>query len=233
LREAEVLWEQQAYGLVQLRADQALEEARRARQGVAAAASRFLDPEGVARWRKWQAETVAWSKKTGKPAIVVDKDEGELTLFVRGQPVRRYPADLGRSSFNRKLHVGDSATPEGRYRVRSKKDLGQSRYHRALELDYPNDEDRERFARARRAGDVRAAHPGGLIMIHGDGGRGTDWTLGCVALSNAHIDDLFARVGVGTPVTIIGGDGRGRLATLARALEVDARDEADDSVDRE
>jgi len=30
-----------------------------------------------------------------------------------------------------------------------------------------------------------------------------------VALSNRDIDDLFSRVEVGTPVTIVGGDGRG------------------------
>ena len=50
----------------------------------------------------------------------------------------------------------------------------------------------------------------------GDGGRGKDWTRGCVALSNSDIDDLFRRVGVGTPVTIVGGDGHGRFARLVR-----------------
>ena len=45
---------------------------------------------------------------------------------------------------------------------------------------------------------------GGLIEIHGHGGRGTDWTNGCIALSDAEMDRLFAAVFVGTPVTIVG-----------------------------
>jgi len=42
---------------------------------------------------------------------------------------------------------------------------------------------------------------GGLIEIHGEGGRGRDWTRGCVALANPDIEDLFKRVEIGTPVT--------------------------------
>ncbi len=85
---------------------------------------------------------------------------------------------------------------------------GQSKYYRALLLDYPNDADRERFAAAQRRGEIpRDARIGGLIEIHGEGGRGQNWTEGCVALSNRDIDDLFPRVSVGTPVTIVGGDG--------------------------
>jgi murein L,D-transpeptidase YafK len=90
-----------------------------------------------------------------------------------------------------------------------KKDRGQSRYHRALLLDYPNAADRERFAAAKRRGEIpRGAGIGGLIEIHGEGGRGQNWTEGCVALSNRDMDDLFRRVGTGTRVTIVGGDGR-------------------------
>jgi lipoprotein-anchoring transpeptidase ErfK/SrfK len=45
---------------------------------------------------------------------------------------------------------------------------------------------------------------GGLIEIHGAGGQGRNWTDGCVALVNPDMDRLFAAVGVGTPVTIVG-----------------------------
>ncbi|MFH1679588.1 MAG: L,D-transpeptidase, partial [Candidatus Eisenbacteria bacterium] len=57
--------------------------------------------------------------------------------------------------------------------------------------------------------DPRSATPGGLIEIHGDGGRGNDWTKGCVALSNEHMDRIFDAAAIGTPVTIIGSDGDG------------------------
>ena len=59
-----------------------------------------------------------------------------------------------------------------------------------------------------------AAGIGGLIEIHGEGGRGRDWTRGCVALANPDIDDLFRHVEVGTPVTIVGSDEPGALAAL-------------------
>jgi murein L,D-transpeptidase YafK len=103
-----------------------------------------------------------------------------------------------------------------------KKDLGQSVYHRALLLDYPNAEDKKRFAAAKKRGEIpRASAIGGLIEIHGDGGRGQNWTDGCVALRNADMDDLFARVRLGTRVTIVGGDGSdGAFSSLlARVAE--------------
>jgi len=84
-------------------------------------------------------------------------------------------------------------------------------------LNYPNDEDRAQFASLRRQGRIPSnASLGGLIEIHGEGGRGKDWTKGCVALANNDMDDLFRRAAVGTPVTIVGGDGRGVFARLVR-----------------
>ena len=92
------------------------------------------------------------------------------------------------------------ASPEGRYRITH--ELQRSRYYKALRLDYPNDEDRSRYREARRRGLVKASI-GGLIEIHGEGGRGEDWTMGCVALANSDMDHLMRQVGVGTPVTIV------------------------------
>ena len=178
-------------------------------------AARFSDPGLLRLWQGWVAQTIAASRQGGA-AVIVDKDAHAVTLYRAGRAVRTWPADLGYNSVQDKLVAGDGATPEGRYRVVAKKDRGQSVFHRALLLDYPNAEDRQTFARARRAGAVpRGASPGGLIELHGHGGRGRDWTRGCVALRNAHLDELFAQVGVGTPVTIVGAAGdRGRLASL-------------------
>jgi murein L,D-transpeptidase YafK len=118
-------------------------------------------------------------------------------------------ADLGSNRLQQKRHAGDKATPEGRYHVTARKEGGQTRYHKALLLDYPNGEDRSRFARIRAEGGVPdGVGPGRHIEIHGHGGRERDWTDGCVALADADIDAVFARVPVGTPVTIVGGDGR-------------------------
>ena len=49
-----------------------------------------------------------------------------------------------------------------------------------------------------------SAKIGGLIEIHGNGGKGIDWTEGCIALTDKEMDIVFKIVKVGTPVTIIG-----------------------------
>ena len=179
------------------------------------AAARYADASLVARWNRMVKETAAWSRETGGTAIVVLKENHRVDLYNGGRLVRSYAADMGYRSVNDKTRSGDAATPEGRYRITAKK--AASHYHKALALNYPNDEDRAEFARLRSQGRIpRGASPGSLIEIHGDGGRGKDWTRGCVALANADMDDLFRRTGVGTPVTIVGGDGQGVFARLVR-----------------
>jgi murein L,D-transpeptidase YafK len=136
---------------------------------------------------------------------VVDKLNHKVHLVRGGKSVRTYPAEFGPRWMDRKIREGDQATPEGCYRVTRKKSGGQTRYHKALLLDYPNDEDSARFRRlvAERVlpGYSRI---GGLIEIHGEGGKGEDWTLGCVSLRNEDIDELYSQLQVGTMVTIIG-----------------------------
>lgn len=198
--EAKLRHSAEEFGSAAELAHRATEEARKAQQGAVSLASRFVDRDHVRRWRGWIDDTVKWSRKTGGAAIVVYKEKNLLQLFVDGKQVRSYSADMGRNRLNAKVRAGDNATPEGRYRIVSKKGNGASRYYKALLLDYPNKDDRRRSGRA---------HPGGLIEIHGEGGRGEDWTNGCVALSNPDMDHLFARVPVGAAVTIVGGDGRG------------------------
>ncbi len=191
-------------------AKRAMQDAQQVAGRATDLAARFLDEEQVQTWQRWIDETIAASKRKGSAAIIVVKEKRLLTLYVAGEPVRSYQADTGQNTLNDKLRAGDRATPEGRYFITVKKGPGRSRYHRALELDYPNEADLRRFGQARRSGQITAAvGPGRLIEIHGEGGRGVDWTDGCIALSNRDIDDLFARVKVGTPVTIVGGDGGG------------------------
>ena len=197
--------------------DRALSASRQAeeiRASVATLAARYTDPERLGTWRGWVADTVSRSREGGGQAIVVVKEQHLLHLYNDGRLVRSFRAELGYNAVHTKLSSGDGSTPEGRYRITSKKGAGQSHYYKALLLDYPNGDDRARFARAKKAGSIpRWASPGGLIEIHGEGGRGSDWTKGCIALTNGDVDDLFARVAVGTPVTIVGSDGRGGVFT--------------------
>lgn len=183
---------------------------------AASVVARYADAETIARWRRWIAETIEWSKREGRVAIVVFKESHRLTVYQRGAAVATYDIDLGFNWTADKLHEGDGATPEGRYRVVARLGKQASIYYKALLLDYPNAGDRAEFARARRSGELPSgARIGGLIEIHGGGGRSQDWTSGCVALANGDMDLVFERAGVGTPVTIVGSDDYGAIAEFA------------------
>jgi len=197
-----------------VRAGDAQDLAGRVRDHAASVAARYADTETLAKWQRWKEETISWSRREGQAAIVVAKEAHLLTLFVRGEPARTYKVDLGFNWIADKARAGDDATPEGRYRIVSRRTAGP--FYKGLLLDYPNAQDRVEFSRARRNGDLPAsAGIGGAIEIHGEGGRGRDWTQGCVAVKNTDMDDLFARVGVGTPVTIVGSDDFGPIAEFA------------------
>jgi len=214
LAESRLLFERGEYTLATRRAYVASGHAEMVSNRAVRVAARYSDADLVRQWRSWIDATIAASRRSGQPAIIVNKEKHTLTLYSGGRPVRSYAAELGYNSAGNKYRSGDGATPEGRYRVTTKKPVGQSTYHMALLLDYPNSEDRHRFEQARRAGRIgRNVSPGGLIEIHGEGGRGKDWTKGCVALTNGEMADLFTRVAVGTPVTIVGGDGNGGTFT--------------------
>lgn len=154
-------------------------------------------------WSRWVAETLADSRRTGERAIIVDKAAHKTYLVKAGRLVQTWNCELGYNSGRDKAVAGDGATPEGRYRVTMVRHTG-SKYYKALMLNYPNEEDRQRFRRAKASGAIPArSRIGGLIEVHGHGGRGSDWTDGCVALTNAEMDDLMRHAFLGMQVTIV------------------------------
>jgi murein L,D-transpeptidase YafK len=171
------------------------------------------------KWQQMVAETIAWSKEHNSPVIIVDKMGYRCLIYDDGQLQAEYPIELGPNWLGHKRKKGDGATPEGQYRVTKKKERGQSIYHKALEIDYPNERDRQRFRQAQVAGELpQNAHIGGLIEIHGEGGKGVNWTSGCVALTNKNMDAVFKLAKIGTPVTIVGAlDGGAVLEKMAAA----------------
>ncbi len=175
------------------------------RQSFLALHSRFDDPKNLRHWRAMAAETVARSKRERITVFVVDKLKRRLHVYTHGERVASYDAEIGAKGLRQKMHAGDQATPEGRYRVTEVRGPGRTKYYKALLIDYPNAEDRARYSFGKKNGAVpRRAGIGNLIEIHGDGGQGRDWTDGCVALANPDMDRVFAKARVGTPVTIVG-----------------------------
>jgi len=177
---------------------------------------RYTDKKQIARWQRWVEDTIVESRDKGIVAIVVDKSERSLMVYKGGKPFRIYPIGLGRNGSSNKLYSGDGATPEGKYRIIKK--LAQSRYYKALLINYPNEEDRRQFIREKRLGHIpRRAGIGGLIEIHG-GGRDT-MTYGCIALDNKEMDEVYDLVDVGTPVAIVGAvDSKNSIAVWIKGL---------------
>lgn len=149
------------------------------------------------------------------PRIIVLKGKRRLELYSDGALVRSYKIGLGLNPIPDKQRQGDRATPEGDFYIFTKND--KSAFYLSLGISYPNVEDAERGLRERlisksqhdaivRAIKRKATPPqntvlGGDIYIHGNGAS-SDWTWGCVALENEHVNELFNAVPVGTPVTI-------------------------------
>jgi lipoprotein-anchoring transpeptidase ErfK/SrfK len=156
-------------------------------------------------WRQWVQQTIDWSASRNAYAIIVDKMAHACYLYFNGSLKAKYYAEFGPAWIGSKNHRGDRATPEGRYYITKKRGIGQTKYYKALDINYPNAADLERFNKAKKSGELsKSASIGGLVEIHGSGGRGTNWTYGCIALQNSDMDKLFSFVSVGTPVTIVG-----------------------------
>lgn len=154
-------------------------------------------------WRRWVQETIDESRRDKNTVLIVDKSDHKLYIVEAGRLTHTYPCELGYNSARQKFFSGDGATPEGKYRVTVVKNHG-SKFYKALLINYPNDNDRKRFAQNKARGIIsQNARIGGLIEIHGEGGSNQDWTDGCVALTNANMDHLMPHVRVGTPVTIV------------------------------
>ena len=135
--------------------------------------------------------------------VVILKKEHKMLLLSGEQVVRSYRVALGRGGLAPKLRRGDGRTPEGTYKIDSRNPA--SKYYRALHISYPDHSDAER---ARRLG----FNAGGDIEIHGvgrnydwitpDKHRMSDWTEGCIAVTNREIDEIWMLVPDGTPVEV-------------------------------
>ena len=134
--------------------------------------------------------------------VLVDKSEAKLYLLQHGEVIKGYNVVFGENPIGHKQQQGDERTPEGNYVLDYKK--ADSSFHKAIHISYPNAED---IARAKAHG----VDPGGLIMIHGQPNgmwwlayitQLFNWTNGCIAVTNAEMDEIWEAVDPGTPITI-------------------------------
>ncbi|MFZ9086400.1 MAG: L,D-transpeptidase family protein [Steroidobacteraceae bacterium] len=134
--------------------------------------------------------------------LVLRKAERRLTLYREGQPLRNYRVSLGLLPTGHKEQEGDFRTPEGRYMLTRRNP--ESEFFLSIQISYP---DAAYMAAAARSG----VSPGGRIMIHGlpnvmrhsrDRYLATDWTDGCIALSNEDMLEVWLLTRPGLPIEI-------------------------------
>lgn len=134
--------------------------------------------------------------------ILLQKSKRKLFLFHKGKVLQSYTVSLGFSPQGAKQQKGDGKTPEGRYFISAKNP--HSQFHRSLRISYPNEHDQKNAEK-------NHVSPGDHIMIHGLKAQFSwlgslhtlkDWTLGCIAVTNAEIEEIWELVNQGTPIDI-------------------------------
>jgi murein L,D-transpeptidase YafK len=142
------------------------------------------------------------AKQPQADKILIIKSAHTMSLLSGDKILKTYNVALGTVPAGPKRTEGDHKTPEGNYIIDAKNP--QSQFHLSLHISYPSPEDRQRATKLR-------AQPGGAIMIHGLAKqfaylgplhRQVDWTDGCVAVTNAEIEEIWKLVPVGTRVEI-------------------------------
>ncbi|AJE44959.1 L,D-transpeptidase family protein [Celeribacter indicus] len=129
--------------------------------------------------------------------VVIHKERRRLYLLSGEKVVKKFRIGLGGNPLGPKRFEGDGKTPEGSYMINRRNP--RSAYHLSLGISYPNEQDvayAEAFGR----------RPGGDIFIHGrageNRGKGRDWTAGCIAVKDRHIEKIYMMVRDGTQVDI-------------------------------
>lgn len=131
--------------------------------------------------------------------VVVNKADRRMYLIHHARVLEGYDVGLGFAPVGHKQFEGDGRTPEGTYLIDRRNP--NSNYHLSIGISYPNEKDRE-VARA------LGKSPGGDIFIHGQNHSSRrrktegDWTWGCIAVSNKEMEQIYAMVRNGTPITI-------------------------------
>jgi murein L,D-transpeptidase YafK len=153
------------------------------------------------------ASSSASSMGAGIDEIRIDKSDHTLELREGGRSRKTYRVAIGPGGAGPKRMEGDQVRPVGTYKVTGRiKGL----FHQFLVVSYPNDEDRRRFSELKKSGQISPERRiGDGIGIHGTGRKEwtgvhkeTDWTLGCVALDDAEIDEVAGLVKDGTRIVI-------------------------------
>lgn len=144
---------------------------------------------GSSKFKKYNGPTVT--------SVQVHKADRKMYLLHNEKVLKSYDIALGFAPEGHKQFEGDGKTPEGTYTISHKNP--DSTYHLSLRVNYPNQADRD-YAKSMEKS------PGGDIFIHGGPLRKVsrrDWTLGCIAVSDKEIEQIYSMIQPGTVIHIL------------------------------
>ena len=144
----------------------------------------------------------------GSISIIIDKSDYELSVFDEKGWYATYPVVFGNNTLSDKKMEGDKNTPEGSFRIISKR--VHEKWCRFMALDYPTPESREKFNIRKQRGEIPAnARIGGAIGIHGTWphedfvvDRYKNWTEDCISMKNEDVKEIYNFTKTGARVTI-------------------------------
>ncbi|MCV9963124.1 L,D-transpeptidase family protein [Pararhizobium sp. BT-229] len=146
-------------------------------------------------------ESIAFATERAD-SVIVFKEARRLQLLQGTKLLREFPIALGGRPVGHKGQEGDQKTPEGYYLLDWRN--SSSGYYRSIHISYPAPADIA-------AATAKGVDPGGMIMIHGQRNyfgwlayltQMFDWTDGCIAVTNAQMDEIWGLVPDNTPIEI-------------------------------
>jgi murein L,D-transpeptidase YafK len=135
--------------------------------------------------------------------VIVKKSERVLLLMKADRVLRSMEIVLGLAPKGHKFTEGDFRTPEGSYVLTERNPA--SDFFLSINISYPS-------ARDMREAQLSGLSPGGQIMIHGQPNdprhsdeyyQLTDWTDGCIAVSNSDMVDIWLMTNPDTQIQIL------------------------------
>lgn len=140
--------------------------------------------------------------------VLVDKSNYYVAVIYKRQRIRQYPAVFGPERLEDKKMEGDRMTPEGWFKVVSKRNHRD--WQKFILIDYPNETSYANFQENKSKGLIPShARIGGAIGFHGTLRQNSEmidlqigWTDGCIALKPDDIEDLYLFLHPGTRIYV-------------------------------
>lgn len=129
--------------------------------------------------------------------VLIIKSDYELSLWYGKTKLKNYPVVLGFNPTDDKRREGDGCTPEGFFRMKDK--YPHKSWSKFIWINYPTADSYKKHNEAKQKGKIpKSAKIGGDIGIHGVP-EGSDnaiddrdnWTLGCISLKTADINEIY------------------------------------------